>query len=125
MRYVYFKGNIVVGITNDSNGLPDYDSMGTFEDFQTINIGDVVEGDVISSNNVKSHCLTKLQFSNRLTLQEHIAIETSTDPIVKVLDKQQQLAEFIDLEDQATQQGIGYLYNVGILTLERMNQILS
>lgn len=125
MRYVYFKGNIVVGITNDSNGLPDYDSMGTFEDFQTINVGDVVEGDVISSNNVKSHCLTKLQFSNRLTLQEHIAIETSTDPIVKVLDKQQQLAEFIDLEDQATQQGIGYLYNVGILTLERMNQILS
>lgn len=124
--FVFSKEGIVVAITNDSNGMPNFDSMGTVDDYQKVYVGDHIDNEVtISQNGIKTHCISKLEFMNRFTLEEQISIFSSNDPVVKVLDKQNQTSEFIDLEDPKTQQGVGYLYNVNIITVDRMNEILN
>jgi hypothetical protein len=124
--FVFVKGDTVVAITNDSSGLPDWDSMANVPDFQKVKVGDRFDGNVsIDENGLASKCYTKLEFMNKFTLQELGVIESSTDPIVKVLQRQQGLADFIDVKDQKTIEGIGYLTAIGILTVERMNEILT
>jgi hypothetical protein len=126
MKFVFTKDNVVIGITNDSNGLADYDSMMTIDEFQKVDIGNnVVDGAFISKDNIPSQCVSKLDFMNRFTFMELGAIEASVDPFVKVLQRQQQIADYIDLKDINTIQGIGYLATVGLITQDRMNIILN
>jgi hypothetical protein len=125
--YVFTKGDKVVAITSESTGMPEYEKTYDMPDFQKVLIGDtVVDGVVTNVLGIPSFCLSKLEFMNRFTLSELAGIEVAAaaDPIVKVLQRQQEIADFIDLEDAKTAQGIGYLVTIGLLTPERMNEIL-
>jgi hypothetical protein len=70
---------------------------------------------------------TKLEFRNLFTFEELIVIEeaASTDAGVRILKENQALAEFIDLTDRNTINGINYLVSKNLLTEERANQILN
>lgn len=70
---------------------------------------------------------TKLEFQLRFTFDELVAIETAaeTDAGVRVLQRQQQAAEFINILDPNTQLGILYLVSKGLLTDVRANEILK
>lgn len=69
--------------------------------------------------------ITKLSFLNRFTMSERIAIRSSTDPIVEDIMKLFDAAEYISIDHINTIQGIGYLNSVGILTTERVVEILT
>lgn len=71
--------------------------------------------------------LTKLAFRNRFTFAEKVAIETSaqTDPVVRVLLKDQEAATFIDLSRQDTLDGVQMLVTKSLLTAERASEITS
>ena len=71
--------------------------------------------------------LTKLAFRNRFTFAEKVAIETAaeTDPVVRVLLKDQEAATFIDLSRQDTQDGVQLLASKALLTSERAEAILG
>ena len=71
--------------------------------------------------------MSRLDFQLRFTFDELVAIETAaaTTPAVRVLQKQQEVAEFIDLADPNTQLGVMYLVSVGLLTHERGTEILT
>ena len=81
----------------------------------------------IEIRNTGPTILTKLQFENRFTFEELIAIETAaeTNPGIRVLKSKQSKADYIDLLDENTQLGIMYLISVGLLTQERGTEILS
>lgn len=71
--------------------------------------------------------MTKLEFQLRFTFAELVAIEIAaeTNPGVRVLQRQQQAAEFIDTSDENTILGVMYLQYVGLITQERMAEILA
>jgi len=71
--------------------------------------------------------LSVLQFQLRFTFDELVAIEIAaeTNPAVRVLQRQQQVAEYIDIADPNTQLGIMYLVSVGLLTHARGLEILA
>lgn len=69
--------------------------------------------------------LTKLKFLNRFTMQERIAIRSSTDPIVNDIMNLFDAAEYISISDINTIQGIGYLSMAGILSTNRVAEILT
>ncbi len=68
---------------------------------------------------------TKLQFLSRLTIGERMAIRASTDPVVNDIMSLLDVAEYISTNDPNTIQGIQYLYSVGLLTVERMTEVLN
>ena len=70
---------------------------------------------------------TKLKFRQRFTLEELTSIYTAeaTDIIIKIFLDDLSASEFIDLSDINTQNGIGYLFNAGYITYERMLEILG
>ncbi len=63
----------------------------------------------------------------RIRFAELVGIETAaeTNPGVRVLQRQQLSAEFIDLTDVNTQNGVAYLVSIGLLTQERGAEILD
>jgi hypothetical protein len=65
--------------------------------------------------------LTRLQFLQRFTFNELVAIETvaETNAGLRVLQRQQNAAEYIDVLDPNTISGIQYLVSLGLLTTER------
>jgi hypothetical protein len=71
--------------------------------------------------------MTRLEFQLRFTFDELVAIETvaETNAGVRVLQKQQQVAEYIDLADPNTQLGVMYLVSQGLLTNARGLEILT
>jgi len=71
--------------------------------------------------------ISKLQFQLKFTFNELVAIEaaSATNPALRVLQNQQQAAEYIDTADPTTQLGIMYLVSVGLLTHERGLQVLG
>ncbi len=68
---------------------------------------------------------TKLEFKNKFTIQERLAARSSTDPIVQDILEMTNIAEYVDITDSTTIQGIYYLVAVGILTNERATEILQ
>jgi hypothetical protein len=81
----------------------------------------------IENKNTGPGIVTKLEFQNRFTFSELMAIETAaeTSPGVRVLQRQQLSAEFIDLADINTQNGVAYLVSEELLTQERGTAILT
>jgi len=71
--------------------------------------------------------LTKLQFQLRFTFEELVAIEEAalSNSAVRVLQKQQEVAEYIDLTDENTILGLMYLNSINLLTESRVNEILD
>ena len=76
---------------------------------------------------IKKTKFTKLEFQLKFTFAELVAIETAaeTNPGVRVLQRQQDNAEFIDLADEHTINGITYLVSIGLLTQERGTEIIT
>jgi len=71
--------------------------------------------------------LSRLDFQRRFTFDELVAIEVAaeTNPAVRVLQRQQMAAEFIDVKDEATILGIMYLVSVKLISYDRALKILS
>ena len=70
---------------------------------------------------------TRLEFRHKFTLAEmsDIYAAEDLDPVIKIILDDLSVAELINTADPATQNGIGYLYNSGYLTYERMQEILG
>jgi len=71
--------------------------------------------------------MTKLQFLQRFTFNELVAIETAAEtvPAVRVLQRQQDAAEYISVEDPTTISGVQFLVSINLLTTERAAAILT
>lgn len=71
--------------------------------------------------------ITKLSFRNRFTFAEKVALQTALNSSVEVqaLYNDFQAAESVDLSRTDTIQGLGFLAQAGLITLERMNEILN
>jgi hypothetical protein len=69
--------------------------------------------------------LTKLDFMSRFTAQERISVLQSNDPVIKDAMNLLQMAEFVDLADPRTTMLVGYLAMSGIITNERVSEILT
>jgi hypothetical protein len=64
-------------------------------------------------------------FRSRLTLAEKVAIKTSSDPIVQVLDDDLKASSYVDLADQELIGGIEYLVSIALLATERKAELLA
>jgi hypothetical protein len=71
--------------------------------------------------------LTKLEFRSRFTFEELVAIEVAaeTDAMIRVLNQNQAVADFIDITDARTIAGINLLVSKTLITQERADAILA
>lgn len=73
--------------------------------------------------------ITKLAMNQRFTVTEMLGLLTyvNTNPtsIVALLLQRLQIAQFVDLSRSDTQAGVGVLVQLGLLTSERANVILT
>jgi hypothetical protein len=71
--------------------------------------------------------MSKLKFNQRFTFEELVAIETAAEsnPGIRVFQSQLSLADYIDLVNQNTIDGVNYLVSLNLLTQERANNILT
>ena len=71
--------------------------------------------------------ITRLAFRYRFTFAERVALESAadTDPTVRALLKDFDASSFIDLSSQATADGLAILAGNGLLSAERVEQILT
>lgn len=53
--------------------------------------------------------ITRLAYRNRFSLAEKVAMKTSSDPVVRVMEDDLMAATFVNLDDPATVAGIDYL----------------
>jgi len=74
-----------------------------------------------------SSILTRLEFRNRFTMSEKIAIYTAANSSVEIKIWLDDLAcaESVDLFDTQTQQSVEALVQAGLLTEQRKNEILN
>jgi len=95
-------------------------------DNPTPKVGWVFDGSrIINPNPYKR--ITKLAFRQRFTVPEMIGIinAMNTNPVVRVLQENMNVATYVDLDRSDTIAGVQYLYSQGLLTLERMTAILT
>lgn len=80
-----------------------------------------------STSDPKKTVFSKLEFQLLFTFDELVAIELAaeTDPGVRVLQKQQQVADVTDINHESTQLGIMYLVSKGLITHARGVEILG
>lgn len=90
-------------------------------------VGAKFDGKTITNPPPQTKRITKLAMRQRFTIPELIGVlnASKTDPMVEVLLGNMQVATFIDLTRTDTIQGLGYLVSVGLLTSERMGEILN
>ena len=69
--------------------------------------------------------LTKLNFLNRFTMSERVTIRASSDPVVKDIMNLLEVADYVDVTDPNTVQGVGYLSAVGLIQSSRIAEILA
>lgn len=70
------------------------------------------------------HILSRRAFIARFTPAEFVAIVDHTDATVRYIHAQTLAADYIDLTDEQTIQGVGYLASVGVLTEARAAEVL-
>lgn len=63
-------------------------------------------------------------FRRRLTIAEKVAIEVSTDPVVKVIQADLANSEYVDLDLQELHEGLDYLVSIGILEATKIPTLL-
>jgi hypothetical protein len=97
----------------------------TFVEEKYPNRYQLIEEPIIESP--KNSTLTKLQFNNRFTFDELVAIEvaTETNPGVRVFKNQLFLTDYVDLTNTNTIDGINYLVSQSLITQERADIILT
>lgn len=69
--------------------------------------------------------LTRYEFRSQFTTAEKIAMYDSTDTIIKIFLDDIQAAEYIDVTDQATIDGVAYLEAQGLIAAGRATDILA
>jgi hypothetical protein len=81
----------------------------------------------LETRNTGPTILSKLEFENRFTWDEQVAINEAslTDAGLRVLQAKQAKADFIDLVDENTILGLMYIHSKGLLTSIRVDEILT
>jgi len=69
--------------------------------------------------------LTQLDFMSRFSTAERIAVQASSDPVLKDAMMLLQMAEFIDITDQRTMMAVGYMAMTGVISNQRVEEILQ
>lgn len=69
--------------------------------------------------------LTKLQFLDKFTINERIAITASADPIVNDIMRMFNIADYINMEDPKTIQAIQYFMYANYITQDRYLEIMN
>lgn len=124
--YVLVKDGVLQGLmlTNPYGIVPgDWtvsEMDGAMPDLNT-HTWDSENGEFIRRDNVMS----KLEFLSRFTLQERTLARSSADPIINDILKMLDLAEIVDLNYPPTIQGVHYMSMIGLLTPERVQEVLS
>lgn len=67
--------------------------------------------------------ISKLAFRRRFTLAERVAIDSSSDPVVKTMLTDMSLADVIDLDDADIVAGLAYLESISLLVAGRAAEI--
>lgn len=80
--------------------------------------------DTLSLDPMSTSTLTRLEFMNRFTPQERIAVRTSPDPMAADIMNILAIAEFVDPQDPTTVQAISYLASVGLIAQNRVEEVL-
>ena len=90
-------------------------------------VGWKLEGSKLVSNGNDIWLITKLAARQRFTLSEISAFTTAakTNVLFEVIKDNLTVATFVDLKRPDTIQFVGALYQAGIITLDRMQAILS
>lgn len=126
MYYTITKDGLLVGVTKenaygfDLPGVSIHEFDGNIPDLNSSVWSDEA-GELVSDTKT----LTKLLFLNRFTMTERVAIRASTDPIVIDILSLLEIAEYVDVNDQNTMQGVGYLAMIGLIANERVAEILT
>jgi phage pi2 protein 07 len=129
--------NIVVSETNYVN--PDSDYTVLLPQNSTVGIGwEYIEGDFIEPISLdvvqKKKIFTKFEFRSLFTIEELIFLDNSDinenlsiqeKMTLKTILKNFDAASIIDIENPATIFGINYLKDIGLLSEERAEEILS
>lgn len=76
---------------------------------------------------VEAPRMTVLQFRDRYTLTEKAGIYTAadSDPIVRVILDDLNNAEFVEITDQDTIDGVDYLISAGVIDASRRDDLLA
>ncbi len=69
--------------------------------------------------------LTKLQFLDKFTMQERIAITSSPDPVIVDIMRMFDIADYINMADPKTVQAIQYFLHANLITPERYAEIIA
>lgn len=69
--------------------------------------------------------ITRLEFMSRFTSTERISAQASADPIIQDALRLLNIAEFIDTTDERTSMFVQYLAMVGIISANRVQEILA
>ncbi|WP_321495645.1 hypothetical protein [uncultured Desulfobacter sp.] len=80
---------------------------------------------VFVDNVSDSSQLTILEFRNRFTFAEKVALKSSTDAGVQVFIDDLSVAQYVDLSDENLIAGMGYLVDQGLITEARSTEILT
>lgn len=127
-NYALIKNNKVVGLQSSTNAIDSPDLILLTEN-QIVEINsnydsatNTFTAPVIVAEKIRK--ITKGAFRRRLTLNEKVAIQTSADAIVKVLDEDLKASEFVDLDFQQFIDGLNYLASQNIFTVVRVTGLL-
>lgn len=126
MYYVISKNGKLVGVTTEnaySFNLPDV-SIHEF-DGPIPDLNSSVWDDATETLLFNPTMITKLNFLNRFTMSERMSIRASADPIVLDIMNLLEIAEYVDVNDQNTMQGVGYLAMTGLIANARVAEILT
>lgn len=132
MYYVITRNeDTLIGVTYDNAylmNIPDssiHEMDGAIPDLNVhrwdFQLGEFVRTEGVNGVSVYS----KLQFLSKFTINERIAIGASTNPVVQDIMKMFNLANYIDVDRQDTQQSVGYLAQVGLIQPSRVAEILQ
>jgi len=128
--YVYEQGtNKLLELSDFPIPEPKY--QGEFYAHSELTVAEIQAGynwdDTEGTWEPKDHRLSKLEFLERFTMQERIAIRMAvdSDPVVADIMGMLELTSDVDLMRVDTQQSVGYLAQVGLIAPERVAEILA
>ena len=125
-----WAGRIVL----DADGKPviKYDGLSDAEAIELANEEDAEKEtarreELVAKKAAVSKQLTRLEFLNRFTVEERVAlrVKEQNDPIVADLFDMIRVAEYVDTKNQSTIDGISYLAAKDYITPERAVEILK
>jgi hypothetical protein len=125
--YVITREDQVIAITFESPyswNLPNV-SISKFEDMPFPDLNTRTWDSNTTAFVKTANVYTKLEFLNRFTSQERIGIRSSTDPVVEDFMELLNAASEVDKTYPDTVAGMTYLVSVGLLTQQRLEEILA